>query len=118
MSSIRQRDTKNLLATAVGEYHLLMNYSAWTAILPALFLCIGFVFAQDGPESVLRGTKQFGKRVVISGLAGPWEITWGPDNKIWTTERTGKRITRVDPATGEISVAITIDEVSAPGGQD
>ncbi|MFN0103313.1 MAG: glucose/sorbosone family PQQ-dependent dehydrogenase [Bryobacteraceae bacterium] len=95
-----------------------MNYSAWAGILPALFLYGGFVFGQDGPESVLRGAKQFGKRVVVSGLAGPWEITWGPDNKIWTTERTGKRITRVDPATGETRVAITINEVSAPGGQD
>jgi PQQ-dependent dehydrogenase (s-GDH family) len=34
------------------------------------------------------------------------------------TERSGKRVTRIDPATGERSVAITIGEVSAPGGQD
>lgn len=74
--------------------------------------------AQDGPESVLRGTKQFRKSVLISGLAGPWEITWGPDSKIWVTERTGKRVVRIDPATGEKTVAVTIDEVSAPGGQD
>ena len=76
------------------------------------------VFAQDGPETVLRGTKQFRKSVVVSGLAGPWEVTWGPDAKLWVTERTGKRVMRVDPATGEKTVAITIDEVSAPGGQD
>jgi PQQ-dependent dehydrogenase (s-GDH family) len=37
---------------------------------------------------------------------------------LWVTERTGKRVTRIDPATGERKVAITIDEVSAPGGQD
>ena len=77
-----------------------------------------FLFAQDGPETVMRGTKQFQKRVVISGLAGPWELTWGPDNMLWVTERTGKRISRVDPATGDKTVAITLDEVSAPGGQD
>jgi glucose/arabinose dehydrogenase len=43
-----------------------------------------------------------------------------PSNQtiLWVTERTGKRVTRIDPATGERSVAITIDEVSAPGGQD
>ncbi|MBL8232644.1 MAG: PQQ-dependent sugar dehydrogenase, partial [Bryobacterales bacterium] len=51
-------------------------------------------------------------------MANPWEITWGPDNKIWVTERTGKRISRIDPKTGERKVAITLDEVSAPGGQD
>ena len=37
---------------------------------------------------------------------------------LWVTERTGKRITRVNPATGERKVAVTIDEVLAPGGQD
>jgi glucose/arabinose dehydrogenase len=74
--------------------------------------------AQNGPETAKRPDKRFHKRVVISGLAGPWEITWGPDGKLWTTERAGKRVTRVDPKTGEKTVAITIEEVSAPGGQD
>jgi len=55
---------------------------------------------------------------VIAGLENPWEITWGPDGMLWTTERTGKRITLVIPTTGEQKVAIRIDEVSAPGGQD
>jgi PQQ-dependent dehydrogenase (s-GDH family) len=74
--------------------------------------------AQDGPESVLRPTKRFTKRTVITGLDHPWEITWGPDNHLWVTERSGKRISRVHPETGQKTVAVTIDEVSAPGGQD
>ncbi|HYP06849.1 MAG TPA: glucose/sorbosone family PQQ-dependent dehydrogenase [Bryobacteraceae bacterium] len=65
-----------------------------------------------------RGTKQFRRTVVASGLANPWEITWGPDGKLWLTERSGKRITRIDPTSGDRKVAATIDEVSAPGGQD
>lgn len=73
--------------------------------------------AQDGPESVREGTKVFRRQVVISGLEGPWEITWGPDNQLWVTERAAGRVTRVDPATGQSRVAITIPEVSAPGGQ-
>jgi hypothetical protein len=36
---------------------------------------------------------------------------------LWVTERTGKRVTRIDPTTGKRRVAITIDEVSVPGGQ-
>ena len=39
-------------------------------------------------------------RVVATGLAGPWEVTWGPDRHLWVTERTGKRVVRIDPATG------------------
>ncbi len=95
-----------------------MKYFFWAAMLPLFVLFSKVVVAQDGPDSVLPGTKEFRKTVLISGLAGPWELTWGPDNMLWVTERTGKRITRIDPATGKRSVAITIGEVSAPGGQD
>jgi PQQ-dependent dehydrogenase (s-GDH family) len=86
-----------------------------------LFASIGAlrpVSAQFGPETVVRGTKTFQRKVVVSGLANPWEVTWGPDGMLWVTERSGKRIVRVDPASGEKRVAITIPEVSAPGGQD
>ena len=94
-----------------------MKHPSPAAILLA-FVAFFEVFAQDGPNSVLPGTKQFRKTVLVSGLAGPWELTWGPDNMLWVTERSGKRVTRVDPASGERSVAITIAEVSAPGSQD
>jgi PQQ-dependent dehydrogenase (s-GDH family) len=87
-------------------------------LLPVAAPFLSILFAQDGPESVIRGTKEFKKSVIVSGLAGPWEMTWGPDNMLWVTERTGKRVTRVNPSTGEKKVAITLDEVSAPGGQD
>ncbi len=66
----------------------------------------------------MRGPKQFRRTVLAANLGGPWEITWGPDQMLWVTERTGKRVTRVDPKTGERRVAVTITEVSAPGGQD
>ncbi len=94
-----------------------MKFSILTLALLLASLA-ALAVAQDGPDSVLRGTKQFRKTVVTSGLAGPWELTWGPDNMLWVTERTGKRVTRVHPVSGERKVAITLDEVSAPGGQD
>jgi PQQ-dependent dehydrogenase (s-GDH family) len=83
----------------------------------SLTVCVTLI-AQDGPETVVRGTKEFRQTEVVTGLAGPWELTWGSDNMLWVTERTGKRITRVNPATGDRKVAVTIDEVLAPGGQD
>lgn len=76
------------------------------------------VFAQDTPDSAVTGTKQFEQKVLVTGLEGPWEVTWGPDNWLWVTERTGGKITRVNPADGSTQVAIDIGEVSAPGGQD
>ena len=75
--------------------------------------------AQDAPGSVLRGTKQFRMNVGSPpDSQAAWELTWGPDNKLWVTERTGKRVTRIDPVSGERTPAITIEEVFAPGGQD
>jgi PQQ-dependent dehydrogenase (s-GDH family) len=95
-----------------------MKYSTLIAIPLVSAILFGVVFAQDAPDSVVRGTKRFRRSVVVSGLAGPWELTWGPDNMLWVTERTGKRVTRIDPASGERNVAVTINEVIAPGGQD
>jgi PQQ-dependent dehydrogenase (s-GDH family) len=70
------------------------------------------------PDSYVTGAKQFTQSVLIEGLSNPWEITLGPDGMLWTSERTGKTISRIDPKSGEKKVAITIDEISAPGGQD
>jgi len=95
-----------------------MKHSSFAGALLACVAFFGAISAQDSPDSVTRGTKQFQKKVLVSGLEGPWELTRGPDNMLWVTERTGKRVVRIDPATGERSVAVTIDEVSAPGGQD
>ncbi len=93
-----------------------MSRTFTTLALAAALL--GLAAAQNGPETVTRGTKRFQRRVVTSGLAAPWELTWGPDDKLWVTERTGNRITRIDPATGARPIAARIPEVAAPGGQD
>jgi PQQ-dependent dehydrogenase (s-GDH family) len=57
----------------------------------------------------------FTSRVVASGLESPWEIVSGPDGKLWISERTARRIVRVDPASGEITPAVTIDDSYDPG---
>lgn len=98
-----------------------MKRAGLLVILLTSLLLLGFrslVQGQHGPETALRGTKEFRMSEVVSGLAGPWELSWGPDNMLWVTERTGKRVTRIDPKTGIPKVAITIEEVSAPGAQD
>ena len=57
----------------------------------------------------------FSSRVIASGLGSPWEIAWGPDAHLWVTERTARRVIRVDPATGAVTPAVTIDESYDPG---
>jgi PQQ-dependent dehydrogenase (s-GDH family) len=61
---------------------------------------------------------EFSKRVVTSGLGSPWEITWGPDDALWITERAVGRVTRVDPETGARSNILSLDESYSTGGQD
>lgn len=50
----------------------------------------------------------FDFRVVAAGLDFPWEVTWGPDDHLWVTERAGKRIVRVRPVDGARTVALEI----------
>jgi len=76
------------------------------------------VVAQDLPSSVVPGKQQFDEKVLVTGLQNPWEVTWGPDNFLWVTERTGGRIVRIDPKDGTKTTAIEIKEAYAPGGQD
>ena len=45
-------------------------------------------------------------RVVASGLENPWQMRWGPDGRLWVTERTGKRVVRINPADGSRTVAV------------
>lgn len=62
--------------------------------------------------------ERFSTRVLISGLEGPWEVAWGPDQQLWVTERTGRRVIRINPADGMRSVAVTIPEVNTTFAQD
>jgi Glucose/sorbosone dehydrogenases len=50
--------------------------------------------------------------ILVNNLSHPWEILWGPDDFIWMTERGGK-ISRVNPATGQVTPLLTINEVVA-----
>jgi glucose/arabinose dehydrogenase len=41
---------------------------------------------------------------LASGLDTPWDLAWGPDGRIWVSER-GGRIVRVDPGSGQVTRA-------------
>ncbi|WDR06182.1 PQQ-dependent sugar dehydrogenase [Devosia rhodophyticola] len=86
---------------------------AMVALLATAPIC-----AQEAPDRVVPGNVQFQMRVLTTGLDAPWELTWGPDDMLWVTERTASQITRIDPETGVKSPLITIEEAYAPGGQD
>jgi PQQ-dependent dehydrogenase (s-GDH family) len=74
-------------------------------------LILALALAQTIFQGVASTQQPFAFRVVATGLQAPWEITWGPDNFLWVTERTGKRVLRVNPASGAIAEAVLINEV-------
>jgi glucose/arabinose dehydrogenase len=48
--------------------------------------------------------------VVATNLDLPWDLVWGPDDRIWFTERTGA-IKTYDPATGTVALVDTVPGV-------
>ena len=56
--------------------------------------------------------------IVATGLANPWQMRWGPDGRLWVTERSGKRVVRVNPADGSRTVALTIADAVQRHAQD
>jgi glucose/arabinose dehydrogenase len=60
------------------------------------------------------GTTTLTAAALTTGLDTPWELLWGPDNFLWMTER-GGRISRVNPATGQVLPLLTLPDVTETG---
>lgn len=86
-----------------------------------VLLALAWLQGAPAPYShpdIAQGPEKFSMRVVASGLQNPWDIAWGPDGRIWVTERAGQRITRINPADGTTSTAVTIPDVLRTHAQD
>lgn len=59
----------------------------------------------------------FDRTDLATGLDTPWEILWGPDNKIWFTERRGN-VKRLDPQTKQIETLLTIPSTDIVENQE
>jgi PQQ-dependent dehydrogenase (s-GDH family) len=86
-------------------------------IIAGLVLAAAAQAAAQQPQSV-QGTERFTRRVVASGLAGPWEVAWGPDDQLWVTERIARQVVRINPEDGTKTIAVLIDEVRQLEPQD
>ncbi|MGW1143587.1 glucose/sorbosone family PQQ-dependent dehydrogenase [Streptomyces sp. NPDC002454] len=74
------------------------------------------VSGQDGSAPP---TGRFTKRVVATGLDNPYEIVRAPDGALWATEKSGKKVTRVDPKSGAKTTLLSLPKaVHSQGGQD
>ena len=85
----------------------------------AVWLAMAVALAAQNPrDRHIVGPEAFTMRVVASGLENPWDLAWGPDGQLWVTERTGFRVTRIDPASGSKQVALTLTDVYQSVVQD
>lgn len=84
----------------------------WLLALPLAVVLLGFTCNNNQSQPAESNAE--GIRVVKSGLSHVWEITWGPDNHIWLTERDG-RVSRINPADGNTTFSFTIPDVIARG---
>jgi len=65
------------------------------------------------------GSGDFTKRVLATGLSNPFEVIYGPDKRLWVTERSSGEVTQVNPADGSSRTVLTVPRVLiTPGTQD
>ena len=82
----------------------------------ALAVCAGALPLLAGAQAPALSTFPVGNTTVTvsalaTNLATVWELVWGPDSFIWMTER-GGRISRVNPATGQVLPLLTLPDVT------
>jgi PQQ-dependent dehydrogenase (s-GDH family) len=79
------------------------------------------VFVLAGAQLLLQSatTAQgaFASRTVASGLSAPWEIVVGPDDFLWISERTGRRLIRVHRTSGAVVPALDLTSESYDPGE-
>ena len=73
------------------------------------FLCASLLFAHaaQAQSTVQLDSTVLQYRTVTDTLNIPWEIIWGADGHIWTTERHG-RVSRIDPDNGAQTVILDL----------
>ena len=88
-----------------------------TGVLGVLLAAVAVGAMQD-PTIVTTPPERFAMRVVATGLDGPWELAWGPDQQLWVTERKGRRVVRINPSDGMRTTLVAIPEVNQNVSQD
>ncbi|MDR2338917.1 MAG: PQQ-dependent sugar dehydrogenase [Deltaproteobacteria bacterium] len=63
------------------------------------------------PGDAVPTAEPFTGKILVEGLDAPWGMIWGPDDHLWITEREGKRVVDIDPATGTKTVLVEIPDI-------
>jgi len=72
-----------------------------------IFFALALLFIFPAQSQVQLKETLVDTATIITGLDIPWEIQWGPDDRLWVTERFG-RVSRIDPETGGQDIILDI----------
>ena len=96
--------SRTLSNLAAGTYYIRISTSVTTPNSNATFdICVVAPAASR--------MKEIFKRTVLSSanvLSSPWEVTYGPDNKLWVTEAKGYKVQKIDPIDGGKTTVLDI----------
>ena len=79
-------------------------------ILPILLLLTCLISIKSSAQTFTIGATTLESRVISQDLENPWDLVWGPDDKIWFTTRKGY-IMSVDPISLEQDTIHFISEI-------
>lgn len=96
------------------------NLKVYRLIIFSMYSCMlcNCTYAQEKENEVAWNEGQeinlnqtiLSERDLVTGINLPWDISWGPDDHIWLTER-GGRVLRIQPETGSYDVILEHPEV-------
>jgi trimeric autotransporter adhesin len=110
--------TSSITASVTGSTtYYIRVYSAGTGSLSA---SSGSTFSitatTSGISAIISGrTNEVFQQTTLSGagvLQYPWEVTYGPDEKLWITEARGYKVHRMDPNTGVKTTVLDLNSTS------
>ena len=83
-------------------------------LILAIVVIVSYTSNAQGPMTPLPSSVTSGSDWTTTNLTAdqaldfPWEITYGPDDKLWITERVGEKIVRISTTGGTIETLIDL----------
>lgn len=117
LTSVACGTTSITTAVNLGDVYYIRVYSAGTGAMGSAAGAGFSITASSTAPAIVTGgrMKEVYMQTTLSGsniIADPWEVTYGPDDKLWITEAKGYRVFRMDPSTGVKTTVLDISQNS------
>ena len=105
--------SSSALSIGVTYYVRVSNLNSSPTVNGDFNICV----THPAPPVIVKGGRmnEVYKQTILSGsgaLLYPWEVTYGPDDKLWVTEARGYKVYRMDPNTGAKTTVLDLNSAS------